>query len=228
MIATRATDSPVYKDYCLPIERGFIMCLVQVQQNGSVNIMNWCNGMMDNHTMHLLDRFKEDVRFEGVTFFPIRQSWPSQMQPFPQVNLATYDESHLREALEDLRVKTLKRLEELRAREALEELRAVTPEQTPPVGQPVKAEAPLAPKAPPPVPLPPAPAAGSAQNPWQDMNAGKGAWKCDFGKGAGKCGGKGPRDRYLNLSVRDIPVTYAYNQEGCIIAQALCYSMGRK
>ena len=91
------------------------------------------------------------------------------MQPFPQVNLATYDESHLREALEDLRVNTLKKIDELLAREAVEaqelaarELARVTPEQTPPVGQPVKAEAPLAPKAPPPVPLPPAPAAGSA------------------------------------------------------------------
>ena len=108
----------------------------------------------------------------------------------------------------------------------------VMPKQTPPVGQPVKAEARPAPKAPPPVPLPPAPAAGSAQNPWQDMNAGKGAWKCDFGKGAGKCGGKGPRDRSLNLSLHEIPVTFpdwdATNQSGCIIAQALYYSMGRK
>ena len=197
--------------------------------------------------MHFLERLKEDVKFEGVMFLPIRQSWPSQMQPFPQVNLDTYDESHLREALEDLRVKTLKRIEELAAREALEELRRVTPEQTPPVGQPVKAEAPLAPQDPQPVPAAPgpapqpttpqpvkaaapgpAPAAGSAQNPWQDMNAGKGARKCDFGKGAGKCGGKGPRDRSLNLSLHEIPVTYATNQSGCIIAQALYYSMGRK
>ena len=130
----------------------------------------------------------------------------------------------------------------------------VMPKQTLPVGQPVKAGAPLAPQDPQPVPLPapvqaaapgpapqpttpqpveaaapgPAPAAGSAQDARQDMNVGKGAWKDDFGKGAGKCGGKGPRDRSLNLSLHEIPVTYATNQEGCIIAQALYYSMGRK
>ena len=100
----------------------------------------------------------------------VPRSWPEQPRRFPQVNFGTRDELPLSEMAMEDRVNTFKKVDELLAREAVVEAQAlaarelarVTPEQTPPVGQPVKAEAPLAPKAPPPVPLPPAPAAGSA------------------------------------------------------------------
>ena len=82
-------------------------------------------------------------------------------------------------------------------------------------------------------PLPPMPAAGSAQNPWLDMSAaGKGGKPSQDdvgGKGAGKGGGKGPRDAGLRL--HEIPVMLdaadPTNKFGCVIGQALYYSMGR-